>query len=450
MVGLRASERAHRRRPCGRRLVRRAVMSGAAAAALAFAPAPALAQPDALGTQIEVNLRELRIQEMQLHRAEEARLNGECLRVREIADNFLYYLHRGWTRGADLPPHAKAEMERRMREILALDCPPRSSTSAGPATGQPPTATGHATQPAGAPTSSTGDGATTTRDPEQPGPDGFGPILDELGDDAPAPVGSTGTPAPVPARGSEVDRTSVGFAQGALNLAIRDCDRAAYEDAKRRILVLLNALIQQEPDLERRQELMRQRGAAQSGTFPDPCPPTEPRTGIADESRIPFPWETEGVGVAVGVEYRKEQLSIPYDDPFPLPPVEPANAPTSQPSTATGHAPQPTGAAGHQRGEVGVPKAFNPMNMFGGSIQRHSPDNSGNKVVKGLNILGGGNRRSQTERNSPVSECEAQKDCAEAPAKARRSKAKTPSAHDESPNPPRRPGDPSPHPAPPG
>lgn len=246
------------------------ILLSGAASLLVLAPPPAWAQEgNQIAAQVRSNLREVRIMEGRLREAEEARVAGRCMSARisievlldQLAGRIEYRVPN--EPAPNLPPEVKADMERRAREFLAQDCPPGSGRPLVAPSAAPP-----ATAPTPAPTP---------------------PIVPPT---EPAPVGSTGTPAPLidPTRPPPPAQTfqpanpmPPGFRmyqeldglRTLLDFTIRDCDAAAFGEAKRELLTAIDRYAEDDLSDEGRTSLRVRRQEADALQFPQPCPPEE-------------------------------------------------------------------------------------------------------------------------------------------------------------------------------
>lgn len=322
--------------------------------------APASAQ-DVDGAQVVRNLREVEVLEKALRDAEKHRLAGECeavkwiyvLFMRRLDDADMAYITAEGP-PADLSQDVKDDFKRRMEQLSRLECPPGSGlTLRGfPVVRPGPTPEGHepildqigdelgSTAPDRAPAPapqppvtivlppvSDGDGADDCPDPspldgvspvcsggsskpppaggppEPPAPEGFEPILDELGGDTGAtqtglparPVQPTGEPAgtpPPPPRPKpeevQVPPEPAGSSSGPLRpargdildgmaplraelaAAIAECDPAAFKAAKNRLLEAIGQLLTRFPG---NIHLLAERRRIEETQLPRPCPP---------------------------------------------------------------------------------------------------------------------------------------------------------------------------------
>jgi hypothetical protein len=297
------------------------VLAAGAASLLSPAPSPSWAQgPGAVNEEAEaVRARLKLIGELEegLRFAEAARLRGECSSV-EYARSRFYGFHM-----TILPPEVAADFQRRMNEISDRPCPPLAATpEAGSPSAAPPPPPRKpeevhvppppVSEPATPVGSTGGPGPQPARPapggnggaPEPPPPDGFEPILDELGEDVgatstglpPRPVQPTGDapktapPPPPPRKPEEVHvppkptasstgpllpgRGDIldGMAplRAELDAAISNCDPVAFKAAKNRLLEAIGQLLTRFPG---NIHLLAERRRIEETQLPRPCPP---------------------------------------------------------------------------------------------------------------------------------------------------------------------------------
>lgn len=247
------------------------VLASAATLVLVGAPVRSLAQDttiDEEGRRAQRSLRAIRELEGFLAEAEAARLAGRCDRVRAW-HSFFHGTNPSFTISDSVPAELREIFRRRIDEIAAQDCPPGSGT---PSVSMPPVQTATEPVPATPPTAP---------------PNQSESILDEAADD----INST-APDASPPPASSPDASDPSFIRGQMSVALQACNRARFEELKRRLIASLDRRISEAAnelaaDEFTRGRLMRERELAQAAAMPDPCPPVSPASSPQAPAAVP-------------------------------------------------------------------------------------------------------------------------------------------------------------------
>lgn len=294
-----------------------AIMSGVAMVLLPLAPATAWTQPPTIDQEAQRasdRLRGIRELEGFLAEAEAARLAGRCDTVRAW-HGFFHGTNPNFTLGDSVAAELREIFRRRIDEIAAQDCPPGSGRPSITLAAAPPAATQT--------TGSTPGG--------QPAPDPDG-ILDEIGTDIgatttglpPRPTAPDASPPPA----SSPDTSDPSFIRGQMSVALQACNRARFEELKRRLIASLDRRIGEATDEFTRGRLMRERELAEAAAMPQPCPPVSPAPAPQAPAVAP------GTAAPVGSVGSAATTGLPRrPEPSPSPP--PASPDTSDPELSS-------------------------------------------------------------------------------------------------------------------